>query len=94
MWNISRSPTNNRIVCFCGTGGVIRNRDSRASAQTNGLDRNISIVNRAVAAHTTASQNPNSENWRRGRDSNPRAPFEGKRFSRPSRYDHFGTSPC
>ena len=29
-------------------------------------------------------QNPNSENWRRGWDSNPRFPF-GNRFSKPAR---------
>ncbi len=34
----------------------------------------------------------NIKKWRRGWDSNPRA-REGKRFSRPPRYDHFDTSP-
>ena len=31
--------------------------------------------------------------WRSRRDSNPGA-REGKRFSRPPRYDHFDTAPC
>ena len=31
--------------------------------------------------------------WRRMGDSNPRA-REGKRFSRPPRYDHFDNPPC